>query len=174
MLIAALIGVGCSSFSGSDSSRSITVRRGLARNLLISPKVSLATFHVSGRRDTATALDNMRQAAAGRPSRRSYYQRAPGGAILLDNRMLRAMKTLEKEGYTFRVTEIAGGSHSRKSRHYLGTAFDVDYINGMKVGWSNPYYRRFLRRCRELGATEIRGPGDPGHRTHVHAAWPRR
>lgn len=170
-LAAVLIGVSCSSHSGPSSSRSISVRKSLASSLLKNPKVGLATFHVSGRRDNATALDNMHQAAAGRASLRSSYQLAPGGSTYLDNQMLRAMEKLAREGYTFRVTEIAGGSHSGKSSHYSGGAFDLDYINGIKVGWGNPYYRRFMKRCRQLGASEVRGPGDPGHRTHVHVEW---
>ena len=174
-LTAVVIGVGCTSGSGSGSSgsRSITVRSALAKDLLRHPKVSLATFHVSGKYDSATARHNMVQAAAGSASRRSYYGRAPGGYTMLDTRMLRAMKILVKEGYSFRVTEIAGGSHSSNSRHYVGTAFDIDYLNGVKMGWGNPYYRKFMRRCKQLGATEVLGPGDRGHRTHLHAAWSR-
>ena len=172
-LVAVVISAGCATQSNPSSTRSISVRRGLANSLLHDPKVSLATFHVSGWHDRATALDNMRQAATGRSSRRSSYQRAPGGSTYLDNRMLRAMKGLIRDGYSFRVTELAGGSHSSKSRHYAGAAFDVDYINGIKVGWGNPYHRRFMKRCRQLGASDVRGPGDRGHRSHVHVEWPR-
>jgi hypothetical protein len=87
--------------------------------------------------------------------------------------MLRAMNQLAREGFTFRVTEIAGGSHSGRSKHYAGTAFDVDYINGIKVGSGNPHYRDFMRRCQELGATKVSGPGESGHSTHVHVCWSR-
>ncbi|MDB4265291.1 carboxypeptidase [bacterium] len=128
---------------------------------------------VSGRYDGASALDNIRQAAAGNAVKRSSYGTAPGGYVRLDPRMLRAMKSLAKEGYTFRVTALAGASHSRTSRHYAGLAFDVDMINGRKVGYSNPYWRKFLARCRAMGATETLGPGDRAHSTHIHAAWPR-
>jgi len=94
--------------------------------------------------------------------------------VRLDPLMLRAIKILAKEGYRFRVTVLAGASHSSKSRHYAGLAFDVDHLNGFKISDSHPYWRRFLQRCRELGATETLGPGDAGHSRHVHAAWPRR
>ncbi len=141
--------------------------------LLNSPKVATLKNQVSGRWDGASAYDNLRQAAEGRSAKRSSYGRAPGGAVRLDPRMLRGMRTLASEGYTFRVTAIAGGSHSSNSRHYAGIAFDVDTINGVKVGYGNPHYRKFMRRCRELGATEVLGPGDRAHSTHCHAAWPR-
>jgi hypothetical protein len=29
-----------------------------------------------------------------------------------------------------------------------------------------------MQRCHALGATQVLGPGDPGHATHVHCAWP--
>lgn len=148
-------------------------RQSLAQDILDHDRISLANFHVSGRRDRATALDNIRQAARGGSARRSYYGNAPGGYTKLDARMLAGLKRLADEGYRLRLTEVAGGSHSRKSRHYTGLAFDVDYINGVKVGYGNPYYRKFMKRCRRLGATEVLGPGDRGHSTHVHVAWPR-
>lgn len=128
---------------------------------------------VSGRYDGASAQDNIRQAAAGQAVKRSSYGTAPGGYVRLDGRMLRAMRILSAEGYRFRVTSLAGASHSRTSRHYAGLAFDIDHINGQKVGYRSGHWRQFLRRCRQLGATETLGPGDKGHSTHIHAAWPR-
>ena len=129
---------------------------------------------ISGRYDGASARDNIAQAAAGHAVKRSSYGTAPGGYVKLDPRMLRALKTLAKEGYRFRVTALAGASHSSKSLHYDGVAFDVDHLNGMKIGYGHPHWRRFVQRCRDLGATEIFGPGDRGHSRHVHVAWPRR
>jgi hypothetical protein len=75
--------------------------------------------------------------------------------------------------YTFGVSEVAGGSHSPNSRHYVGVAFDVNVINGQGVNVNNADFRNFMQRCRELGATEVLGPGDAGHDTHVHCAWQR-
>ncbi len=171
--IGILVGaVGCSSISDRGAVL-VSGRSGLAKKILHNPKISLTTSHVSGRYDDATAYKNIQHAAGGGASRRSYYGRAPGGWVHLDHRMLRAMDRLTKEGFSFRVTEVAGGSHSGKSRHYVGVAFDVDQVNGIKVGWGNPYYRKFMRRCREMGATEVLGPGDRGHSSHCHLAWPR-
>lgn len=169
VLSVVLLVTSCSLFDGGSARR-----QALAQDILQHKRISLANFHVSGRRDTATALDNIRQTARGGKARRSYYGNAPGGYTRLDNRMLAGLKKLADQGYRMRLTEVAGGSHSRKSRHYAGLAFDVDYINGIKVGYGNPYYRKFMKRCRRLGATEVLGPGDRGHNTHIHVAWPRK
>ncbi len=148
-------------------------RTALAHLLLQHDGVRLLDFHVSGVRDEATAKKNLNQAAEGRPAKRSYYGNAPGGITQLDLRMLRALVILAYEGYEFRITELAGGSHSCNSRHYAGVSFDVDYLDGVKIRRGHPSYRRFLNRCRDLGATEVFGPGDRGHATHLHVAWPR-
>ncbi|MFT6179599.1 MAG: zinc D-Ala-D-Ala carboxypeptidase [Paracoccaceae bacterium] len=173
-LLAILAGMGVVSCGSSPSEASI--RRAtseVARWLKNSTKISWLPRQVSGRYDGASALDNIRQATDGSAVKRSSYGAAPGGYVRLDPRMLRAMRDLAKRGYTFRVTSMAGASHSRTSRHYAGLAFDVDMINGRKVGYRNPYWRKFQRCCRELGATETLGPGDRGHSNHIHAAWPR-
>ena len=170
VLVAAWTSGGCSSVSvGSFQSGSL--RQTLAHSLLRNPRVGLANFHVSGRRDQATALDNMQQAERGTRSLRSSYQRAPGGSVYLDIQMLWGMHYLTKAGWSYRVTELAGGSHSKKSSHYRGVAFDVDYINGVKVGRGNPHLRGFMWKCRQLGAREVKGPGTPGHSSHVHVEW---
>jgi hypothetical protein len=170
VLIVAWTTGACSSGSV-GSFRSASVRQTLAHSLLKNPRVGLANFHVSGRRDNATAMDNMRQAERGAPSMRSAYQRAPGGSVYLDIQMLWGMHYLTKSGWSFRVTELAGGSHSKKSSHYRGVAFDVDYINGVKVGRGNRHLRGFMWKCRQLGAREVKGPGTPGHSSHVHVEW---
>ena len=76
--------------------------------------------------------------------------------------------------YSFQISEIAGGSHSKKSRHYAGVAMDVDSINGETVSHKNKNVSGFIKKCKELGATEVLGPGSKGHDSHVHAAWPRK
>ena len=149
-------------------------RERLANELLAHPRVTCLDYHVSGRRDQATAQHNLEQAARGGAVRRSSYGTAPGGWTMLDVKMLRGLLTLANEGYSFRITELAGGSHSSRSRHYVGTAFDIDMLNGKKMRWGHPSYRRFMKRCRELGATEVLGPGSRGHSSHVHVAWPRK
>ena len=148
--------------------------RALAKGLLSHRGVSLLDFHVSRNRDEATAKHNLLQTAKGRAAKRSYYGTGPGGSVYLDVKMLRALMILANEGYTFRITELAGGSHSSRSRHYVGTAFDIDTLNGQRIRYGNRSYRAFMKRCRELGATEVFGPGSRGHSTHLHIAWPRK
>ena len=168
--------VSCADSSGPNrkvTKRKPTPRPNLAVALKSHPNITWLPKQVSGRFDGASALDNIRASAAGSSVKRSSYGTAPGGYVPLDRRMLRAIKRLADQGYRFRVTSLAGGSHSRTSRHYAGLAFDIDLINGRKVGYSNPHWRTFLRQCEAMGATETLGPGDRGHSTHLHAAWPR-
>ena len=122
--------------------------------------------------DGADARSNMRDTADSRAAKRSNYDNAPGGSVYLDTRLLNGMLRLP-DTYSFRVTSIAGGSHSSTSRHYAGVAMDIDEINSVHVNSSNPHYRALMQQCRDLGATEVLGPGDSGHSTHVHCAWPR-
>lgn len=146
----------------------------LAKEVLDHPKITLLRKQVSGRIDGASAYHNIAAVARGYRAKRSSYGRAPGGYTKLRRKMLKTMLYLaDKKGYNFRVTSIAGGSHSKRSRHYSGMAFDVDEINGVKVGYGNPYKRAFIRTARRKGATEILGPGDPGHSRHIHLAWRR-
>jgi zinc D-Ala-D-Ala carboxypeptidase len=58
------------------------------------------------------------------------------------------------------------------SAHYRGKALDVDRIHGIPVNASNPFYTAFESACFYYGASLILGPGDPGHDTHIHCAWP--
>jgi zinc D-Ala-D-Ala carboxypeptidase len=147
-------------------------REQLADEISKSGRITLAQTHVSRQVDRANARQNVLDAAAGQRAHRSHYENAPGGTVALDPRMLAGMLALSKQ-FTFRVSEIAGGSHSGNSRHYAGIAFDVDQINGNPVNKNHPALKTFMKQCRELGATEVLGPGDPGHATHIHAAWPR-
>lgn len=169
VLVGSLVFVGCAGSSPGVSGRGT----GIAKWLSHSPNINWLPRQVSGRYDGASALDNIRQASQGQPAKRSSYGTAPGGYVRLHPKMLYAMKKLAQEGYRFRVTALAGASHSSRSRHYAGLAFDIDHMNGMKIGYSHPHWRTFLRRCRELGATETLGPGDGGHSNHIHVAWPR-
>ena len=169
-LVVAVV-VGCSSGGSKLSAKSS--RQRLAVSLLENPNAEFANYHVSGRRDNATALDNMKQTAAGFPAACSTYGRAPGGCTHLSTQMLHAMDVLAKQGYRFHVTSIAGSSHSSRSRHYLGVAFDINRINGVPVRHGSAHWREFIRKCEAMGATETLGPGDPAHSTHIHVAWPR-
>jgi hypothetical protein len=103
-------------------------------------------------------------------AQRSEYQNAPGGMVSLDVRLLRALLELSRI-YTFSISELAGGSHSKDSPHYLGRAFDVNVINGTRVSIKHPNYKDFMQDCRQLGATTVLGPPTKHHETHIHAAW---
>ena len=89
------------------------------------------------------------------------------GASMLDGILALA------DTYTFRVSEIPGGSHSATSRHYVGVAFDIDRLNGSPVNAGNQHVAGVKQALRDREATEVLGPGDPAHDTHVHGAWPR-
>ena len=144
----------------------------LAATILNSPNIELATVHSFGVADQANARQNIADTAAGARARRSSYGNAPGGTVMLSPKLLGAMVKLSEE-YSFSVAEICGGSHNPTSRHYAGVATDINVINGRHVNASHPDVTAFKARCRELGATEVLGPGAPNHATHVHAAWPR-
>lgn len=122
--------------------------------------------------DGADARSNMRDTANGLEARLSDYGNAPGGSVYLDTRLLNGMLRIA-DNYSFRINSIAGGSHSANSRHYVGIGMDIGEINGLPVNSSNPHYRAFMQQCRNLGATEVLGPGDDDHSTHIHCAWPR-
>lgn len=148
-------------------------RRQLAKQILAHPRITLMKRQVSGRYDGASAYENILAASQGSAAKRSSYGHAPGGYKTLDVRMLRCMKRLADDGYSFRVTSIAGGSHSRNSRHYVGVAFDVDKINGIRVRNRSCPHWAFQKRTRAYGATEVLGPGKPGHSGHVHVGYSR-
>jgi peptidoglycan hydrolase-like protein with peptidoglycan-binding domain len=146
----------------------------LAQRILNNGKITLWPNSPTGSSgsDGADARSNINDTANGQAARRSNYENAPGGNVYLDTRLLDGMLRLA-DVYRFRVTSIAGGSHSSNSRHYAGVSMDVDEINGVRTNSSNPHYQTFMQQCRNLGATEVLGPGDDGHSTHIHCAWPR-
>lgn len=150
-------------------------RPAIAKSILNHRGISLATTHDSGRSDKANAKQNIKDTAAGRKARRSHYGTAPGGSVTLNKNMLNAMLKLNTaKRFTFKVTEVAGGSHSRGSKHYAGRAFDVGTVNGKRVSTSGAGYnnaKKFMRACRSYGAVLVLGPGDSGHSTHVHCQW---
>lgn len=149
-----------------------SVASSLAQQILADRRISLATTHVSRRLDQATAQQNIVDTAAGRQAQRSAYDGAPGGTVSLDVGMLAGVLALAQE-FTLSVSEFCGGAHSPNSRHYTGVTADINVINGERVRPGHPDVPTFMMRCRALGATEVLGPGFPGHDNHVHAAWPR-
>ncbi len=145
-------------------------RQASAQQILVNTRINLLSVNPSGVVDGADARSNIRDTANGLAAKRSCYGTAPCGRVYLSNTMLNGILKLSST-YRFRVTSIAGGSHSATSLHYQGRAFDVDVINGVAVNTSNPYYRAYMQTCRNLGAIEVIGPPSTGHATHVHCAW---
>lgn len=135
-------------------------------------QVDLLPIQVSGRNDGADARSNIVDTSLGRQAKRSSYETAPGGRVSLSFALLEGLKELSEE-FSFRVTSLAGGSHSKISRHYLGVGLDVDTIDGRRVDKDHPRFREFMNKARTLGATEVLGPGARGHDRHLHIAWPR-
>lgn len=147
-------------------------RSTLAFRILVHPNITLADSHVSKKKDDATALDETIQSTFLLSAQRSCYENAPCGEVDLSVKLMEAMLKLA-ETYEFSVSEIAGGSHGKNSRHYAGVAMDVTSINGVTVSKSNKFVKGFMHKCKTLGATEVLGPGSAGHAGHIHAAWPR-
>ena len=135
-------------------------------------KIDLMPVQVSGRNDGADARSNIADTALGRQAKRSSYENAPGGRVSLSFPLLEGLKAFS-EDHTFRVTALAGGSHSARSRHYLGVGFDIDMLDGAPVTIDHPGFRDFMARARAMGATEVLGPGNTGHGGHIHVSWPR-
>ena len=108
-------------------------------------------MHPSGVKDSAFAYDNIVDTYFGNPAQRSRYQNAPGGSVVLDAKMLKAILQLA-EKYTFTISEIAGASHSRTSNHYDGVAFDIATIDGRYASY-NSLSRAFAAEAKRIGAT---------------------
>jgi hypothetical protein len=139
-----------------------------------SGSITLDTSHPSGISDpNSTARANIVATANCQAATTSAYSDVGVTHPWLHTTMLSAMKSMVTTyGYTYRVSEIAGGDHSSGSYHYKGTAYDVYIINGVGVSASNPYWKTWNQRNVNLGSIESLGPGDAGHDTHVHNAWP--
>lgn len=135
-------------------------------------RIDLYPVQVSGRNDGADARSNIADTAMGRQAKRSSYGNAPGERVALSLPLLEGLKVLSDD-FTFRLTALVGGSHSKRSRHYLGVALDIDTLDGVRLSTEHPRFKEFMDKVRSLGATEVLGPGDRGHNTHIHAAWPR-
>lgn len=148
-------------------------RAELARQLLASPNTLFLRSHVSNNNDYAsTAGGNIESTSRGEAAMRSEWGHAGRTPVMLHDVMLRAMVKLDTERhFRYRVTSIAGGRHGEGSKHYQGRAFDVDTINGVRVGSGAPH-RAFMNACLAYGARQVFGPDDNnGHETHVHCSW---
>jgi hypothetical protein len=144
----------------------------IAHAILRNPRITLATVHESGVQDNATALQNVKDVAAGRLAHRSSYQNAPGGSARIGLGLLRAIRTMGAHLHVT-ISEIAGGSHALNSGHYGGRAVDITVVNGRSIA-SGASYGAVVSACRANGATTVFDPGyDPygGHSNHVHCGW---
>lgn len=135
-------------------------------------RIDLLPVQVSGRNDGADARSNIADTAMGRQAKLSSYENAPGGRVSLSFPLLEGLTELSND-HTFRITALAGGSHSARSRHYLGVGFDIDMLDGQPITANHPGFRDFMAKAREMGATEVLGPGARGHDGHIHVSWPR-
>ncbi|MEU8656259.1 hypothetical protein [Actinoplanes philippinensis] len=137
------------------------------------PGTEQLTFHVGGQPDPAsTARQNIVDTANGSPAKTSTFSDVGQKDVTLRRTMLEAILRIHLiNGLSFRITAIAGGDHSTTSPHYSGRAFDIDRLNGSPVNASNPFNQAFRNACAAYGATDVRGPGDEGHATHLHCAW---
>ncbi|MEU7903381.1 hypothetical protein [Actinoplanes sp. NPDC049118] len=138
------------------------------------PGIGLLTFHVGGQPDPlSTARQNIVDVANGLPAKTSDFSDVGRTDVTLRPAMLNAILSIHLiNGFSFRITAIAGSDHSSTSPHYFGRAFDIDRINNIPVNTSNSLNQAFRNACASYGATDIRGPGDDaGHATHIHCAW---
>ncbi|MFF5970791.1 peptidoglycan-binding protein [Streptomyces sp. NPDC012769] len=148
-------------------------RAALARRILGTAGISLATVHPGGRHAGSTAKQNVVDTSQGKGALTSPWSDKPHRRVPLDPRMLNGLLKLSTQyGYRVSVSELVGGDHSANSKHYAGLAVDISHIDGRHVGDGAPH-RGLMAACRKLGASEVLGPGDKGHGRHVHCAWPR-
>ncbi|MFB7363957.1 peptidoglycan-binding domain-containing protein [Streptomyces hydrogenans] len=145
---------------GSGSGGGGTSRAQLAASIDANSRISLLTYHVSGVVDAdSTAQANITDTKNGTTAETSNYSDVGEREVWLSTAMLNGMLKLATErGYTFLVTEIAGGDHSSNSNHYRGIAFDADNMSVSNA--------TFVSACRAYGATEALDEGN-----HVHCAW---
>ncbi|MDQ7826560.1 MAG: hypothetical protein RDV48_27405 [Candidatus Eremiobacteraeota bacterium] len=147
----------------------------LAKKILNTPEITLRSDLPSGNPPRGSdSLTNIVDTSEGKPALRSDYGTAPGGSVPLDKRMLNGMLELhDKYGFSVRISSIAGGSHSKNSFHYSGTAFDIDRINDIEVSKKDGLHDKVMAALKKLGAIEILGPGNANHDHHIHVAWSR-
>ncbi|XP_038067598.1 uncharacterized protein LOC119737366 [Patiria miniata] len=121
-----------------------------------------------GADDGADAASNIRDTCNGKPAKLSSYccssGCAPGGSVCLSAKALQYLLDVANAGYNFQVNAITGACHSTTSRHYRGTAVDLQIFSG-----SN--YAAWMSKCSAAGAAENLGPGNAGHSTHTHCAF---
>jgi zinc D-Ala-D-Ala carboxypeptidase len=163
---------GDATLAGLNATAQLTLTAHMALRILETARITLATSHISGENDKATVRQNIFDTADGQAAARSAYGTAPGGTVRLEAPVLNLLLVIE-ESHSCSINELAGGSHSSNSRHYLGVALDVGDVDGSGVSATNPEVSPVMQLCHDLGCTELLGPGDRGHDNHIHAALPR-
>ncbi|WP_051845601.1 peptidoglycan-binding protein [Streptomyces globisporus] len=151
---------------GTVKPKPATSTTALARQLLTKRGITYATKHSKTVDARSTAYRNIRDMAQGASaSSHVGYKR-----VQLDPRMLKALITLhDTYHYKLRISEFVGGTHSKNSRYYRGLSFDANFINNIHVGSGAPH-KKVMKLCRDLGATEVLGPGEPNHNTPTSTA----
>jgi len=143
-----------------------------------STQITFSDFHQSGVKDEATAFREARDAAAGKQATLSAYENAPGGKTWLIPEMAAALLEISKIGKVV-INEIAGGSHSKGSRHYAGVAIDIGKLNGKAFTYGVPEARQVINICDKFGADQILninlscGDACQVHNGWIHCSWPR-
>jgi|WetSurMetagenome_2_1015567.scaffolds.fasta_scaffold56913_2 hypothetical protein len=160
-----------SSPPGTPSSQSAT-------RILANSNVDPATGHKDprGAGDNANAKQNLIDASNGNPVSRSCYGNAPCGTTTLKLNLLTGIEALAASGYSFSISEIAGGSHSATSLHYNGVAIDVNSVNGVHVGLGSMTEAEiiaFRNAAYSAGATNVLDPlnAPQYHSNHFHIEW---
>lgn len=144
-------------------------RAGLAKQILADGGITL--LHFCGPA-YASPRQNLADTANGGPA---YTGGGDVGkkAVYLNTSMLTWMRDYGKSN-NYRVTAILGCDHSSTSKHYTGTAVDIDLANGQKINTTSAgraMATRIRNSCKAAGARSTLGPGDAGHSGHVHCQW---
>ncbi len=144
---------------------------------------SLVAAHTAGQlrlqgpdSEGSSPLDNIRDAEAGRPARRSARGHYGATRVYLKPGMVAGMAELLSRFGHYEVSSIAGGRHGATSHHYQGDAVDIAALRGTGIYGDSAAVREMMRLCVALGATEVIGPSsqvagawtDANHKDHIH------
>ncbi len=124
----------------------------------------------------SSPLDNIEDAAAGIPARRSARGHYGATRVNLNPQMVSALAQIAASYGHFTITSVAGGRHSANSYHYRGNAFDVGEVRGLIIRGDSAAARDMMRMCVALGASEVIGPSssvagawsNADHYNHIH------
>ncbi|GLF97936.1 hypothetical protein [Streptomyces yaizuensis] len=148
-----------------------------AEKILANDGISLPNVHASASQDKgSTAQAGIKHSATDKAANTSRFAPARAKKDRLNRVRLNALHKLNaSKGFTFRVTLIAGSTHSPDPAHDEGRALDADAIDGSRVspsGQGLARARKFLRTCTRLGGRMVLGPTiDSAHRVDVHCQW---